>query len=239
MAAGAQVELAVENWAKIVLGCLSSLAWPLAIIFIAVFFRLEVKALLSGLGGVLDRVRRDRVDIELGEKFKIHFGQEIRKVEQEAANLLPHGLSIASHRPSEARPTTVDGAVVISDAFQRYLSLADIAPRAAIMEAWREVEIVFEQMAAASFVGLRSTEVPERYVSPVVIARHLHKAKLLDDGSLKIFEDLRQLRNQAAHAKSGVEPSNQDAKEYVRLAFYLIARIHTSLPAHFSADSHS
>jgi len=229
----------MASWIKIVLDWLASVAWPLAIILIAVLFRPGVKALLSGLGGVLERVRRDRVEIELGDKFKIHFSEEIRKVEQEAAHVLPHVLStVAEESPAQAKPTTVDGAVVIPDTFQRYFSYAEVAPRAAIIEAWREVEIVIEQLAAATSVGLRSTEVPERYVSPVVTARQLLKAKLLDENTFKIFEDLRQLRNQVAHS-SGGEPTNEDAKNYVRLAFYLIARIRTSMPATSPTDSGS
>lgn len=93
------------------------------------------------------------------------------------------------------------------------LELAAKLPRAAILEAWRLVEF-----ATIRLVNSRDLLPPgvDRIPSHHVI-RLVTKEQLLSAEDLALYYDLRNLRNQAAHAVD-FEPSEAAAIDYVKLA---------------------
>lgn len=60
-------------------------------------------------------------------------------------------------------------------------------------------------------------------ISPPVLVRQLAENGIIDRDTFAIFEELRQLRNQASHTPQ-FQPSSEHAKEYVDLAFRLADR---------------
>ncbi len=76
---------------KIILEFLSSLAWPLVILFIAVMFKKPIFSLLGRIDAIADRASKDSFDLQLGEKIKLSFKDAINKANpktvEEAVNV--------------------------------------------------------------------------------------------------------------------------------------------------------
>lgn len=131
----------------------------------------------------------------------IEFGREIGELRDQAARELP---------PAPIRTTPVPSAE------DRLLSLATVSPNAAILEAWQVVE-----RASLSLLRARQVEIdasiPARYKR---IERLLDSSGLVDRKKIKIFSDLRQLRNRIAHAH-GVEATSGQALEFIEVSLAL------------------
>ncbi|SRR5712691_11611465 len=92
------------------------------------------------------------------------------------------------------------------------VSLASSDPRAAIMNAWLEVETALARLAQTK--GQVPLSLPR---SPVQAIRAVQKAQLIEPHHIALFNDLRGLRNQAAH-ELDFNPSTESVLTYVRLA---------------------
>lgn len=96
------------------------------------------------------------------------------------------------------------------------LELAARHPRSAILEAWRSVEFAMLRLAnARDLLPPGLDKVPSRHVIGVIM-----KKDLLTREDFALYYDLRNLRNQAAHAV--VEPSEAAAIDYVKLAQWFV-----------------
>ena len=85
-------------------------------------------------------------------------------------------------------------------------------PRTAILDAWLQVEDAAARLAAkVSPISARTAR------SPGVAMREIAKAGVLDGYHLSVLNELRHLRNQAAHAHD-FNPSRDAVLEYVKLA---------------------
>lgn len=95
----------------------------------------------------------------------------------------------------------------------RLLRLAESSPRAAILEAWIKLE-----SAAMEAARKRRIDIPTNILrTPLELINFLEEEGIIDARQATIFNELRGLRNSAAHALS-FEPSTAAAIEYVRLA---------------------
>ena len=93
------------------------------------------------------------------------------------------------------------------------VELAAKHPRAAILEAWRLVEFAIVRLANSRDLLPPGVErIPAHHVIRVIT-----KEELLSNEDLALYYDLRNLRNQAAHAVD-FEPSEAAAIDYVKLA---------------------
>jgi hypothetical protein len=92
------------------------------------------------------------------------------------------------------------------------VALATTNPRAAVLEAWLEVEA-----AADRLVRARNLPIPSTSGSPVATIRAIERAQLVDSVQVALFNDLRALRNQAVH-DAEFTPSTESVLGYVRLA---------------------
>lgn len=149
---------------------------------------------LVGLIPLLQRIKY--------KDFELEFGRQVREVRAEANEELP-----PPQKPKAMIPQAPDP----------ILELARVSPRAAVTEAWRQVE-------AAALDAAQRNNVPLKYreaVSPVRVIRALEKAEVVDPAPMAIFHDLRALRNQAAHAPE-FALSTEAVIEYVDLARRLI-----------------
>jgi hypothetical protein len=100
------------------------------------------------------------------------------------------------------------------------LSLAELAPNAAVLEAWREVERTAKQLLN------REGHAPDYAIGAPyrLMERLLEKTQLLPQKDIKVFRELRTLRNKVAHAEN-YDISAGQAAEYVKLAMFLAGRM--------------
>ncbi len=95
--------------------------------------------------------------------------------------------------------------------------LVAFSTRAAIMEAWIELEAAAVEVAS-SLWNQSSSEIMRNIPK---LAEYLHQSKIIDDKQLDILQRLRQLRNKAAHAEE-LHLSEEDAKAYIAMASSLV-----------------
>ncbi len=110
---------------------------------------------------------------------------------------------------------------------QTLLQLAEVNPRSAILEAWHAVETATIDLIREKHL-LRSSD---RVLLPYERMQLLGKSGYLDPAQRALYNDLRKLRNQAAHAEN-FNPSSTAALDYLVLA----ARIVHMLKARLAED---
>lgn len=183
------------NWLTFIAEVIKAIAWPSAVVGVALVFRHEFRRLLSSMSVF----RYKDFELEFGRKM------EVLKAEAEQANLPPLEERIETHvaKGLSGRPPQFD-----------YLSeLVDVAPKAAVMEAWREVEGAIRD--AAHRLGLPPARADRDIVHQLRASGHI------DSGLTQIIDSLRQLRNSIAHV-GDIELSVARAQEYVTLALRFI-----------------
>ncbi|HTV56598.1 MAG TPA: hypothetical protein VMI06_17005 [Terriglobia bacterium] len=140
--------------------------------------------------------------------FEIEFGRDMAEVRAEATEELP----------------LVEAGGDQSAEEQRLADLAKTSPRAAIAEAWRQVEL-------AASLAVRRNEIPLRLaeVTATHVMRSLERHRVIDPGKIGLMHDLRGLRNQAVHAPD-FAVSTEAALEYVQLAQRMREYLQTARP---------
>jgi hypothetical protein len=178
------------NWLEFFAAVVDSLAWPSALVILVVLLREPI----SGLIPLLHRLRYKDLELE--------FGRRLEAAKSEAAVLqLPPAPSEALRPPQE------------SEFIERISTLAGTSPRAGVLEAWRELED-----AAASAARQRGHIGPKQYHrTPANLVRALRKSSQVDSGIISLLEDLRIMRNRAAHA-TDFALSVDSAMEFAYLA---------------------
>jgi hypothetical protein len=180
----------VSAFLTFVTGIAAACAWPLIIIILA--FSLKTPLL-----DLLRDVKRFRYG-----KFEAEFERGIRNLEQEAEEAeLPSG--------ERMEQDTAPGLA------SRLYRLAEINPRAAVIEAWLLVEE--ELRAAAMQLGLHTS--PQ--ASSIQILRALSKEQLISKSLLSITDELRHLRNIAVHEPEFVIEMNE-VIDYIRLSLRVV-----------------
>ena len=103
--------------------------------------------------------------------------------------------------------------------------LADTHPSSAVLQAWREVEQEVMKLAERADIFPAS-----RQRTSFNVFRALHSRDVIDPDVAAVADQLRRLRNEAAHGRNQ-DISSEDAKEYIdiaeRIAEYL-RRLYTS-----------
>jgi hypothetical protein len=108
------------------------------------------------------------------------------------------------------------GSPVVRPHQQRLLQLAEVSPRAAVIEAWQLVEFASQELLEKRNVRLSKSDA----ISPLRLGRALAEVGGLSPADLTLFNELRSLRNSAVHAK-GFDPSPDAATNYIELAVRL------------------
>lgn len=175
---------------------IDALAWPVTAIVIVLMLRRHIGSLLSRLTHL--RYRDAEADFETG----------LRKAESLAQEPLPDEAWEGEPRLS---PKTY------SEVQKELERLAEISARAAIVEAWRYVELAAR--ATADVLGIKGRGAP---TSEVV--RELVKMQVFHGEAPDLVEELRLLRNQAAHSEYFDVPADA-ARRYIDLALQYAANI--------------
>lgn len=172
---------------------IKALAWPTAMIVLISLLKKPIIELVP----LMKKLKYKELELE--------FSQEVMALKEKA-----------TETPILEVTKTKD----LSLATSKALELVPFSTRAAIMEAWVELETAAVEVASS----LYSQSPTEAIRNIPKLAEYLHQVKIIDDKQLDIFQRLRQLRNKAAHAEE-LHLSEEDAKAYIIMASDLIKHI--------------
>jgi hypothetical protein len=131
--------------------------------------------------------------------FEAEFGEDVKQLEEEAKQVLPAEV-VESARAGDPIE-----------------QLIEVSPSAAVLEAWRGVEA-----AAKRLLERKGHKLDYEVAAPYKLIERVLDTAAIDRRKLKIFADLRRLRNKVAHADE-YEVAPARARDYVRLASALTA----------------
>lgn len=174
---------------------IKALAWPTAVVIIALMVRKPVIELLP----FLRRLKYKEVEFE--------FSKELAQLKSEVIATEP-GMSQKSRHPA------------VGTSNNRLLNIASISTSAAILEAWSELESA--SVAVASSFWLQPPS--DAFKNDPELGEYLLQCKVIDEKQLAVFNKLRELRNKVAHAID-LNLSEEEARTYIELATTLIAHI--------------
>jgi len=170
---------------ELIVNLLVGIAWPSAVVWVAMLFRRDIRSLLQRIS------RLKYKDVEAS------FDEGLMKAEVKAAAIAP-----ASHLT--AQPPE------LSSRLEQLRRIADVSPRASILEAW-----VLVEEAAGKSGYVQGAGTPR--VNPHLFVEELIRLGKLPTGSASLIEQLRKLRNQAAHLPD-FSVTQDEADRYLQLA---------------------
>jgi hypothetical protein len=188
-------------WLSAFVELVKALAWPTTVLVIIFLFRHAIKNLILS-------IREGKFkygNVELSVKRDIKEARQSLEAHQS-----PETIQFWQFRHAHRLPEDRE----LSD----LMSLAEIAPRAAMIEAWTRLEA-----AAATFIQSRPpSDLPPQSRPPVQL---LLKHNLLPSEIIRAIQKLRDARNRTVHSPE-FQPSVADAEEYVLLTNAVIADLH-------------
>ncbi len=191
------------NWLAFIASLVHSLAWPAGIVAVVIVLR---RPIAVALGRGVRRLRAGPVEVE--------FDQELAEVREE----LRRSPELA------AEPQPALGSVA-----EELARLAEVSPRAAVLEAFARIEARLAEL-------LDSSEVQHVRMGGRGLARLACDQGLISDETVAAVEGLSVLRNLAAHSLSPADDIGAErARDYLALAdavlYALRAKPGSSLPA--------
>ena len=156
------------DWLAFVASVIGSLAWPSVLLIIFMLLRKP----LYGLLPLLQKLKYKEIEVEF-----------TRRVEEVSAE-------VVQELPAPVPPVPLGG-----DDSESVARLAEISPRAAVLESWRSVEAA--ALEAARRLG--GDKFRDKTLTFHAI-RFLEQHPSLDRGVIGLLRELRALRNDAAHA---------------------------------------
>tara|TARA_R110002111_G_scaffold262794_2_gene341076 strand:- start:11150 stop:11704 length:555 start_codon:yes stop_codon:yes gene_type:complete len=173
---------------------LEILVWPVTVIVVVFILRESLARLL------LTTQKLKYKDLE------VSFRESIEKIEAEAQE-------VSLNTPSPERKLES----VEIDLYE----LASVSPTAAVIEAWKTVEIAARLLIQSKGHKLNyDVDTPYKLIQDT-----LERENLLEGRHCKIFSDLRLLRNKIVHAE-GYTVSEEQSKKYLDLSIRLRSYLH-------------
>lgn len=170
----------------------SAIAWPGAAIWIAYLFRGEIRGLAS------------RVSHLKYKDMEATFEKKLQEAEAKAGAI------------TNQKQAALPGPQMLSR-LEQLQRIADVSPRAAIMEAWILIE-----SAAGQSGFVQGASHPR--VNPMLFVDSLVRDGKLPTDSIKLVQTLRDLRNKAAHLPE-FSVTRDEADRYLRLAVQISTQI--------------
>jgi hypothetical protein len=181
------------DWLTFIGRVLDAAAWPITVLAMLLLLRTP----LSGLIPLLQRFKYKDLELEFGRQL-----QEVRR-------------EIQVELPGAAAPRTMASGM---EAIVH--RVAKVSPRAAVLEAWREIEDALVRAAQRRPLDVRGHPAE----SPLALIRALQQGRVLDPGKIGILHELRALRNTAAHGPD-LALSRDAALEYARVARTIVGHL--------------
>ena len=186
---------------EIIVRLIEVLIWPITVFVLALMFKTELKKIFTRLSNLKYK------DLEL------KFGQELENVEQKILEI--------KATSSKEISRTIEAEIEDENIFTRLIKIAELSPRAAITAAWFELENAIITAARNNKIDVK------RPTNINSLVHELKNKKYFDDSSVSVFEDLRRLRNEAAHAPD-FALTQKEAEKYIlsilRLATIILMR---------------
>lgn len=176
--AAASQNMGIPDFVASIVG---SLAWPLAIVGIVFMFRRSLAKLIPGI----QRLKYKDVEVE--------FGRQLEEVKEELGPPPSPPVNLPAPELQRRLPVSVPSTDV-----RYFQTLAEISPRAAILEAWIEFEMAANR--AVETLGLNREGRP---LSMQRLFDVLRERELIGPPEVDALTRLRALRNQVVH---GPEP---------------------------------
>ena len=170
-----------------------ALAWPVSVFAIIFLLREAIQGLIAS-------IREGRVKYK---DLEFTFKRDLQQARQ-SIEMLPQQSVPALRAPAEPE-------------INELMALAQMAPRAAVIEAWTRLEA-----AAAEFAQRHAPlDVAKQRRSSVMFLDVLRRHDAIPAAVLTGIQKLRDIRNRTVHTPE-FQPSVDDAEEYVLLAFAVI-----------------
>ncbi len=180
----------IDNIIKItdsLIKLIDTLIWPLVTIALGFMFRGEIRKMLM------------RINKFKYKDLEATFEKELSKIEHSSQKLPEKVTSnIASYRK------------MYDDTYYRLIQISDVSPRAAISEAWRELELATSSLMIA--FGYQPNNVQMSKVFRNILYDNEYPSSIYQD-----YKRLRDLRNKAVHAED-FEISQIESERYIRTA---------------------
>jgi hypothetical protein len=157
------------DWLTFLATIVQAVAWPVTIVAIAYLLRKELRALIP----LLTKLKYKDIELE--------FGRRVEQLETQIAIQLP-----------ETTPSAI-----LSAQNELDIKLAEVSPRSAVLEAWRELELAALKRAKRSVVAAGGD--PSK-VRPREVLQELQRDVTLSPFATRALPIMRELRNRAAHA---------------------------------------
>ena len=174
---------------ELIAALVGHLAWPLVTVTILYIFRADIRSVLGSLR-----------KFTWGDKVA-EFDQRLDKAEDKAREL-----PLVAEGPLSLPPP--DGQLEE----KHFEAILEVSPDLAVLEAWLPVERELEALAA------RRGYETSRIRSPTYAIRRLRSDGVLDRRVESLINELRKLRNLAAHRHAGPPLTVEDARRYEELA---------------------
>lgn len=149
---------------------IKALAWPTAVVLVALMVRKPVIELLP----FLRRLKYKEIELE--------FSKELAQLKSE----------VTANEPTTSQKAAPSAPNATSN---RLFSIASISKSAAILEAWSELESASVAVASSFW-----SQPPSDAFKNPRLGEYLLQCKVIDEKQLFVFNKLRELRNKAAHA---------------------------------------
>jgi hypothetical protein len=198
------------DWTTLVVSVVSAVAWPMALVVSVYILRDPLSKAISRL----IRVRyKDRA-------FEAEFQQTLERVKREVEEVLPsnQGAAEAVHARPDSRGKEAWKAWQTTSphgSFDDLLEMAQVFPEAAVLEAWRELELAMRETIQTADIDYH-LEQPVGLL-PIETVIRILRGSHPEPHLFGIVDELLALRNKVAHS-GGVELSPEKATEYVKLA---------------------
>ena len=181
----AELEVSAMDWLTFLSSLTGSLAWPATAITVVLILRKPLRGLLP----LVQKLSYKGLELE--------FGERVKEVRAQVARELPEAAGPAQRQSRDERALG---------------ALAAVSPRAAVLEAWREVELA-ALGAAQRLADEGFGPVPQTLTQQALAFLE----RSLDGTAVRLLRSLRALRNQAAHAPD-FALSTDSALEYAASA---------------------
>lgn len=177
------------DWLTFFSKLIENCAWPIVLLYIAIKYRLTLITLFGSL-----------TSIKVGDFVDASFSRETAEVATKSEAELPN---------------------VAADAEQQNLEqkLLELPPRLAILDSWKILEAAITNYL--KYHNLQTASLFRGYArrwGPTQMVHELQKASIITPTQLELIRKLLILRNEVVHGPYGLEPSQDDAINYVKSA---------------------
>ena len=178
------------DWKTFIAEIISSIVWPAVVIFLIYHLKDRLAELLPRL----KKLKHKDTELEFSEKL--------------------NELAIETEASREEMPV-VEKKPEINEQFNFLMKLSDISPRSAVIESYRVLESASAKAAAKAYPELESKQI----FNPMQIQKML-QGKVISKNQVHQFNELRKLRNQAAHMED-FELKHMPIEAYIDIALTL------------------